>query len=732
VDSEIIVNHNKFLRDFVNWIHNRIKDKDIDEFERFLYDDLIFFYKSKNYEYYIKSLINYSNIDIKNKYTSCKNLFLKISNNNNYINDNFKRHKNSLFERITKSEWFEKYVDLHIKKFHINLNQSCKDTDLMQTGVFYNVLELKDLIKENENILLLGNPGSGKTTALLNLTLSYLYNEDYVPVYLELNGYNEETLKDFIYNCTNINIDTDDNTKYIFFFDGLNELSVKNSKFYNYINRISNEFVNHKIVVSCRLNSYSRKLNNFDTYVVLPMSQTDVIDYLDIAFHGRGREIYNDLNLNLKELSATPLLLTMFERVLSQLDFVPNNIVELYQGFIEYLLFYWETTRESAFTLFDKITALKEIASFMYLKKGTNHCTIEEFQKNIYKAIENLGYDKSFQNKMYEELLSDGIIQQKAYVYPPSISFSHESMLEFFFSKSITEDFENENYKIFENRVLDINILMFLKDLILDKEKLLLILNDREIVKKKNYLQSNIISILHLKGFSFEGYDLSNLYFPRAKLHNASFFRANLSNSVFKNSNLNGVNLTDANLTNTDLSHCNLSGISFLRCSIRSICILEDYNRIAYVGDSTNIKIWDRNLNKQIVLEKSHTKRIRKVAYSKIKKYVAASGYDNNISMWNDEGKLLKKLNYHNNPVLALQFSPDGKYLISGDSIGKIIVYCIDNDRVEQVFEELNDNVREIIFIDKFRFISACWDSSVVLWSLTQLSFKTNSTSIIA
>ncbi|MEN8905618.1 MAG: pentapeptide repeat-containing protein, partial [Clostridiales bacterium] len=726
-EYEIIIQNDEFLKKFVKWLHYRLSEniKLNNTSTKIVRDDLNFFYKNNNYTEYIKCLISYSNIDNKNKYTSRKKSFLNTKQNfdSNDKNQQIQKYKKRLFERITNSDWYEKYIDLHIKEFPVKLCNYCKDIDLMQTGDFYNIFELKRLFNNNHKILLLGNPGAGKTTALLNLSLNCLYDSEYIPIYIELNRYNEEPINEFIKNSTNIDVLSENNKKYIFFFDGLNEVKNKGSNLYNYIQNMPYEFENCRTVISCRLNNYSRMLNDFDTYVILPMSQSDIINYLEIGFPGEARDIYRKMNLKLKELSSSPIILTMIEGVLKHSRKFPTNMVELYQGFIEYILCYWETVKVSEFTMYDKVKILRELASFMYFKKGTNTCSIEEVQRIISKFIEKIGYSKEYQQKMYEELLTDGIIQQKIYISPMTVSFSHDSMLEFFVSKALLKDFEDKKYTVFEKISLDIGVLQFLKDLIIDDKGLLLILNNREISEDKNYLQSNVLSILHLKRFSFEGYDLSNLYFPKAKLQNASFFRANLNNTVLKGSDLRGVNLTEANLNYADLSNCILSGISFLRCSIRSIANL-DYNRIAYVGDSTKAKIWERENNKQFELEGSHISRIRKIVFDNANGFIAAGSYDDSISLWNLDGSLKKKLNYHSDPVLALSFSPDGKYLVSGDGVGKIIIYNISDDNVLRILNNHKDVVREIEFINKYQFVSASWDQKVLLWNLRELKLE--------
>ena len=269
------------------------------------------------------------------------------------------------------------------------------------------------------------------------------------------------------------------------------------------------------------------------------------------------------------------------------------------------------------------------------------------------KYFNSRGYNDEKCNDIFEELLLNGLIHQKLYSFPATISFPHDSILEFYASKAVYKQFNNDSYEILASEPLDMGVLQFLKDLIIDDKKLERILNNKQLSVNKNYLHSNIISIMHLRGFVFERYDLSNLYMPEAKLRYASFLGTNLENTVLTGSDLRGVNLTDVNFQNGDIRKCKLHGVSFLRSSIRSITILDNYEKIAYVGDSVFTKIWDWKKNKVTVLEGSHEKRLRKICYNNKIGYIAAGGYDNKISIWNLEGKLVDKLEIHSEPVLA-------------------------------------------------------------------------------
>ena len=88
------------------------------------------------------------------------------------------------------------------------------------------------------------------------------------------------------------------------------------------------------------------------------MSQADIVSYLNDSFENNGEDIYRTMNQRLKELSSLPLTLNMIVGVLKYQNMYPTDMYELYQGFIEYIIGYWETKAVNKYSMYDKMSAL--------------------------------------------------------------------------------------------------------------------------------------------------------------------------------------------------------------------------------------------------------------------------------------------------------------------------------------------------------------------------------------
>lgn len=703
-----------------------------DESKEALIHDLMIFKEKENYEEYLKCVIEYANRKpgclyiSKFKKATKSNTGFELNSDEDFtvIEDKINIYKRNLRKRIMESDWHDRYVELHIKGFPFKLCSYGIDTNSIQKTECHSLTNVEDMLSLRDKMLLLGNPGAGKTTALLKIALDYLDNDNFLPVYIELNQYREQPVDEFIHEMTGIKLSEIKNQKCLILFDGLNELSIVKSCFYEYLKNPVPELAGHKIIVTCRLNNYKGNLLDYDAYAVLPISKSDVINFLEIEFPGKSQNIYVQMNNKLKELVATPLLLIMITGVFKYSSRLPNNLAELFQNFIEYILNQWETDKGNKYMACDKIEALAEFAYRSYFQTYTGSCSVEEAQRVLTGVFQKFGYSKTEQTMIYNEVLTNGIVRCKLFTYPAMVSFCHQSFLEYFASKALLKRVLSGDYDMFGETSLDPEILYYLKDMVDDNRMLKSIVFNGNVPENKNYLLSNALSLLHFMGVSLEKYNLANYYLPQSILKNANFYKTDLSNACLVGSDLRGVNLTETNLDDADLSDCKLNGTTFARCSIRSIAALETHERIAFVGDSNKLKVWDWKLNEVTVIGQ-HDRRVRKVDYDAVNGCIATGGYDNNIFLWDKNGNFEERLQYHNDPVLALAFSPDGKYLISGDETGKMVIYSVEGQRIIATPNDHKDAVREIIFLDNNYFVSASWDKTVVLWNLRTCKHET-------
>lgn len=101
-------------------------------------------------------------------------------------------------------------------------------------------------------------------------------------------------------------------------------------------------------------------------------------------------------------------------------------------------------------------------------------------------------------------------------------------------------------------------------------------------------------------------------------------------------------------------------------------------------------------------------------------KLIAAANYggENWIYIWNvSTGESIKTLKGHKNDVLCTSFSPDGKFLASGDEDGVIILWDVNTGKKIQSLFGHKDNVNCISFSPDGKYIvSGGSDKKVIVW----------------
>ncbi|MDY7009048.1 MAG: serine/threonine-protein kinase [Cyanobacteriota bacterium] len=105
---------------------------------------------------------------------------------------------------------------------------------------------------------------------------------------------------------------------------------------------------------------------------------------------------------------------------------------------------------------------------------------------------------------------------------------------------------------------------------------------------------------------------------------------------------------------------------------VYSVAFTSDAQAIASGGADRTIKLWDVRTGELLNIFKGHSRAVLSVAISPDSQILASGSLDGTVKLWNlHTGKLLDSLcGYH--PV---QFTPDGKTLVSGGEGGRILIW---------------------------------------------------------
>ncbi|OIQ23827.1 NACHT domain-containing NTPase [Lacinutrix sp. MedPE-SW] len=195
-----------------------------------------------------------------------------------------------------------------------------------------NDITLRAGIMSYNKIILLGNPGVGKTTELNNL-FNLLWNEKeetgVIPFFINLKYYRKTISFDELIN----NDDWKKFSQVIFVLDGLDEIAdIQDfiSEFENFISKNKNR--NIKYVISCRTNIYSKylaKISGFQPFMLKSITVSQSKSILEKKFNIRN------IDEKFFENIDTPFFLNLFAEYYNENRNIPQNTSQIWELYID-------------------------------------------------------------------------------------------------------------------------------------------------------------------------------------------------------------------------------------------------------------------------------------------------------------------------------------------------------------------------------------------------------------
>ncbi|MBL0047030.1 MAG: NACHT domain-containing protein [Bacteroidetes bacterium] len=329
-------------------------------------------------------------------------------------------------------------------------------------------------VNEHKNLMIIGYPGNGKSTFLKKIGLEALKGKKgnlkfrSIPILLELKNLrnSEKTIKDLVVEMFTILKFPEPETSVekllekgdlLILLDGFDEIPESlMPSMYSSIQNFCDEYDKNRFVISCRINIYNQgfSFRNFKDIKITLFDDTQVKEFVNLWFKKDNKPelvpfFIKELNANSasKELSRTPVLLTLMCLMYNKNFRIPRQQNELYKEAIDvWLERWWKTkqTEDNTFLLdpFDEKILLSEIAYKNFIQDKL-FFSYDDLISQINVFLESKEKFKGISSDLFlknDLLRKQGLLVNRV---ANEYSFSHLTFQEYFtayfiFSKSLS------------------------------------------------------------------------------------------------------------------------------------------------------------------------------------------------------------------------------------------------------------------------------------------------------
>ena len=289
---------------------------------------------------------------------------------------------------------------------------------------------------DSSKLMILGKPGAGKTTFLQHLAIQCSkgeYKDDCIPIFIQLRNFVAQTKEEedfsFVnyiarswssYQVTQEQVDILlQKGKLLVLLDGLDEVPKEYSQqVLKEIDLFSNNYYQNPIVITCRIAAQQYYFRGFNYVEIADFDSTQIRTFAQKWFIANSsnseeegflltKKFFEQLerreNQPIRELVATPILLSLICSVFQERATFPTKRSKLYQAGLDILLVRWDQARgiqrDKAYrnlSLADKIKLLSQIAAINF-ERGSFFFEKSEILDIISNHLANLPNHKQIQ-----------------------------------------------------------------------------------------------------------------------------------------------------------------------------------------------------------------------------------------------------------------------------------------------------------------------------------------------
>jgi len=301
-----------------------------------------------------------------------------------------------------------------------------------------------------ERVLILGEPGAGKTTALERLTYLYACRalEDTttpLPVLIPLNRYDGNLLQ-IIRAALNAvgglelsegQMDTlVANVEALILFDGLNELGGQRELGVRAIRNFMDAHPRHRYAVTCRTYDYDNDLEVKEAWEVQPLDERDVERYLKAHLGDEGGKLFDRIRQDRRmlDLARNPLRLQMIKDASGGGE-LPQNRGELFRDFVKKVLWREKQKGDQAHRIPGRVKAgaLTRLGYAMQ-RDRTLQCQERQIKDCFVGYLQDWSEPHNWR-ALLTEIKSNGLLCPEGNQW----AFVHEALQEYFAASHLVE-----------------------------------------------------------------------------------------------------------------------------------------------------------------------------------------------------------------------------------------------------------------------------------------------------
>lgn len=468
--------------------------------------------------------------------------------------------------------------------------------------------------------LLIGNPGSGKSVSMYKLfhelaglnknsigqMRKQLIRQDAIPIIINLRDCITDSIENIIRGRQNDYRVKHRTLKFIYLFDGLDELSEHRVEpTLSYISDLLHKSDTNRIVFSCRSGSLNRLksksfFENIDELSIAPLDQIHVDQYFDAksdALKKAKLKLLRKRNPDLISEIHDILLLNLLWDTIGTLN-ASSKVIDLIEMKVKLLV---KSSKHKKYleelNLLDpkeeKILSLQEDISYEFHKEYQFRFSLDQLQQLIIKTYnfnDNISVNRLI-NYLRDLFFENSYTDSRS---AESFIYQHRRYQEYFFAKKLRSKYEKDPTVLRELNV--ISNIDFFEDLFLSSLR-------RDYIRENNLVGLVDLNLIDVYLGKNNGWGADNAYYLESKEFIVSLMSQN--DLVFEKL------INDENLKVKDKIFKGIININHLKE------ILANFFKTGDNEDEQHLRyVWENSLSRLIDLQ-AELHRNRKIAFAK-------------------------------------------------------------------------------------------------------------------